>query len=290
MDRGLEDRATLQSFDLRTLFLAQVDYPQIQKVVLLGDFSECPNPSSADAINGRTYCDDSTNLQPLDVFAPVTESLTDKNNSPWLGELYWPYRRTTLDFRTRTLTSGGIEGMAISPDGTKLYPLLEKPLDGVGNQIIASEFDITTHHFTGKRFTYQYDGGSAIGEFILFSPNQGLVIERDGSQGDLKGFKRIYKVTLPVGGGAMKKELVLDLIAIPDPSGLSLGGGLPDDVGLGNPFAFPYTTIESVLLISPDTLAIVNDNNYPFSIGRHLGAKAPDDNDFIFVKLESALY
>ena len=42
--------------------------------------------------------------------------------------------------------------------------------------------------------------------------------------------------------------------------------------------------------MSPDTIAIVNDNNYPFSIGRHVGAKLPDDNDFIFVKLPKRLY
>lgn len=46
----------------------------------------------------------------------------------------------------------------------------------------------------------------------------------------------------------------------------------------------------SVLVMSPDVIALVNDNNYPFSIGRHVGSKQPDDSDFIFVKLSKPLY
>jgi glycerophosphoryl diester phosphodiesterase len=86
------------------------------------------------------------------------------------------------------------------------------------------------------------------------------------------------------------ETLAQDLMKIPDPSGLSIGTGLPGDVGLGDPFAFPYVTIESVLVMSPDTIAVINDNNYPFSIGRHVGTQLPDDSDFIFVKLAKKLY
>lgn len=290
MDRGLEDRADLQSFDLRTLLLAQVEFPLLRKVVLFGDFGACPNPSSLDAASGATYCDDSTNLQPLDLSKPVTELLADTNNTPWLGNLYWPYRRTTLDYKTRAQTSGGFEGLAISPDGKKLYPLLEKPLDGLGKQILMSEFDIATKSYTGKHFTYTFDRGTSIGEFILFSAARGLVIERDGTQGDLAGYKRVFQITLPDAGGEVSKELVSDLMNIPDPSGISKGTGLSGDVGLGSPFAFPYTTIESILVLSPDTIALVNDNNYPFSIGRHVGTSLPDDNDFIAIRLPKKLY
>jgi glycerophosphoryl diester phosphodiesterase len=291
MERGLQDRADLQSFDLRTLLLAQVDFPLIRKVVLLGDFGMCPNPASEDAAAGRTYCDDSTNLQPLNITQPVSEALANRNDSPWLGGLFWPYRRTTLDFKVRAQSSGGFEGMAISPDGSKLYPLLEKPLDGVGNTIIASEFDIASKKYTGKHFSYQLEAkGVSIGEFVLFSDNKGLIIERDNTQGDLSGLKRVYQVKLPKNGGAMEKKLALDLMRVPDPSHLSEGTGLVGDVGLGNPFAFPFQTIESVLVMSPDTLAVLNDNNYPFSIGRHVGQKLPDDNELIFVKLPKKLY
>jgi len=85
------------------------------------------------------------------------------------------------------------------------------------------------------------------------------------------------------------KLLLVDLNAIPDPSGISTGTGLPDDVGLGDPFAFPFNTIESVLVMAPDRIAVVNDNNYPFDFGRHVGIRVPADNEFILVKLAAPL-
>lgn len=45
-----------------------------------------------------------------------------------------------------------------------------------------------------------------------------------------------------------------------------------------------------MLVMSPDTLAIVNDNNYPLSIGRHAGQKLRDDNELSFVKLPKKVY
>jgi glycerophosphoryl diester phosphodiesterase len=34
----------------------------------------------------------------------------------------------------------------------------------------------------------------------------------------------------------------------------------------------------------------MNDNNYPFSIGRHVGQALPDDNELVLVKLATPLY
>jgi glycerophosphoryl diester phosphodiesterase len=180
--------------------------------------------------------------------------------------------------------------MAISPDGTKLYPMLEKPLDGIGNQILISEFDLFTQQYTNRHWTYAFEPrGVSIGEFVQFAPLKGVVIERDGTQGDVTGFKRIFKITMPAAGGAVVKQEVLDLNSIPDPSGISAGTGLPGDVGLGARFAFPFQTIESVLVVAPDVLAVANDNNYPFDTGRHVGVRTPADNELILVKLAAPL-
>jgi hypothetical protein len=54
-------------------------------------------------------------------------------------------------------------------------------------------------------------------------------------------------------------------------------------------FAFPFQTIESVLVMGPDTLAVANDNNYPFDTGRHVGVRTPADNEMILVKLAAPL-
>ncbi|WP_394845422.1 esterase-like activity of phytase family protein [Pendulispora brunnea] len=288
--RGLEDRADIQSFDFRTLLQVQERYPYIRTVYLFGDFSLCPTGQNA---GGKSYCDDGTNFQPLDINAPVTESLSDANNTPWMAGMYWPYRRTTLDYAVRSQTSGGFEGLAVSPDGKKLYPLLEKPLTGApAGQLLISEFDTNTRSFTGTQFKYQYgEHGESIGEFVLFTDKKGIIIERDGTQGDVNGWKRLFQVELPsASGAAVTKTDLVNLNAIPDTLQLSAGTGLAGDVGLGNPFSFPFQTIESVLVLGPRLLAVTNDNNYPGSIGRHKGLGLPDDNEFILVKLDHDLY
>ncbi|HKQ69526.1 MAG TPA: esterase-like activity of phytase family protein [Polyangiaceae bacterium] len=75
----------------------------------------------------------------------------------------------------RSQTSGGFEGMALSPDGKKLYPLLEKALTGApAKQIYAHEFDAVAKSYTGARFTYELETkGESIGEFVLYTPTKG---------------------------------------------------------------------------------------------------------------------
>ncbi|MFO0828965.1 MAG: esterase-like activity of phytase family protein [Phycisphaerales bacterium] len=269
---GMSERADVQSFDFSTLLLVHEEYPSIRTVCLFGDF-----PIYADtSIDGS---DDSTNLQ-------------DENgaNTPWLGGLQWPYRVTTWSQPFRAQTSGGFEGMALTTDGSALRPLLEKPLvGGTPNTILFHEFNLATKTYTGKRWSYAFAPGAvSIGDFIMFERNRGVVIERDGSQGSLSGLKRVYEVRFPAAGGPVAKGLAVDLMAIADPNLISLPA-LPGDVGLGDPFAFPFVTIEDVLVTSSNELVIVNDNNFPFSIGRHVGSGAPDDNEFIRVQTSQPL-
>jgi glycerophosphoryl diester phosphodiesterase len=87
--------------------------------------------------------------------------------------------------------------------------------------------------------------GTNIGDFVMFNDTQGLVIERGPSQGDTGAFKAIFTVTLGDPGSAVEKEQTVDLLNIADPAGISEGGGLPGDVGLGDPFAFPFQTIRT---------------------------------------------
>jgi glycerophosphoryl diester phosphodiesterase len=115
-------------------------------------------------------------------------------------------------------------------------------------------------------------------------------IERDGTQGDLSGFKRIFRIVMPPAGGPVLKQDILNLNDIPDPSTISANTGLPGDIGLGPRFAFPFQTIESVLVLAPDLLAIANDNNYPFDFGRHVAIHTPADNELILVKLAAPLH
>ena len=56
-----------------------------------------------------------------------------------------------------------------------------------------------------------------------------------------------------------------------------------DPIGLGDPFAFPFQSIESVLPLGGDRLLVLNDNNYPFSAGRRPGV--PDDTEAIVIQV-----
>ena len=48
----------------------------------------------------------------------------------------------------------------------------------------------------------------------------------------------------------------------PRPRRISLRDARPGDIGLGDPFSMPYVTIEAVLPVDKDELAIVNDTNF----------------------------
>lgn len=268
----LEQVADIQSFDFRTLLVVQEEFPAIRTVYLFGDFPKFADPAIAGS-------DDGTNLQD-----------EAGKNTAWLAGLYWPYRSTKLTSPFRAQRSGGFEGMAISVDQTKLLPLLEKPLaPGEAGTLLIHEFDLATKKYTGARWKYALNSrGTAIGDFQMFDAARGLVIERDETQGDLNGFKAIYEITLAGANQPVRKELAVDLLNIRDLDNLSTGGD-SGDVGLGTEFAFPFVTIENVIFFGLNRIGVINDNNFPFSIGRHLGAGTPDDNEFILLDLARPL-
>lgn len=190
--------------------------------------------------------------------------------------------------------SRGFEGMAINPSGTKLYAMLEGALvpDPQRDRLLINEFDIQTKQYTGQVFFYRLEDSShAIGELTAINDQEFLVIERDNRQGDPNNpeftnpaqFKRIYKIDISRldDEGFVEKQLLVDLLNIPDPNGIG-GNGTTDGT-----FTFPFVTIESVLPVNPRTLLVINDNNYPGSVGRTPG-KA-DDNEFILIKLDQPL-
>jgi len=269
---GMEERADIQSFDFRSLLVVQEKYPAIRTVYLFGD-----SPLYADPLLPGSS--DGTNLQ-------------DEHgaNTPWMAGMFWPYRSTKLDNPFRAQRSGGFEGMALTSDGSKLIPLLELPLTGSDPKtIFMHEFDIATRKYTGKRYLYRFDArGTNIGDFILFDETHGLVIERDPSQGDLKGFKQIFEVELQGAGQAVKKTRAVDLMNINDPHRLS-EPVLAGDVGTGFHFAFPFNTIEDVVVFDHRHIGVIDDNNFPFSVGRHAGSGKPDDNEFIIIELDQPL-
>ena len=178
--------------------------------------------------------------------------------------------------------SKGFEGMAASPDGRYLYPLLEGTVAGdTPGDLRFTEFSTRTGAYTGKRLVYRLDNPAhAIGDAIALDEHRFLVIERDNNQGDAAAVKRLYVADRRDRDrdGVLDKTLVLDLLDIADPKRLG---------GSGPTFRFPFVTIESVVLLDDRTVAILNDNNFPGSSGRTAGVA--DDNEFITVRLPRSL-
>ncbi len=202
--------------------------------------------------------------------------------------------------------SKGFEGMAASPDGKFLYPLLEGPLVTESGELEAKggkrflrilEFDTAKGEYTGKSYKYALDAPTnSIGDFNMIDATSGLIIERDDTEGDAvqactagapkpdcfnvpARFKRIYKVDLGQADadGFVKKVGYIDLMDIQDPKKLARQGGKDGKL------TFPFFTIENVDLVDAEHIIVGNDNNLPFSSGRALGKS--DDNELILLKV-----
>ncbi len=207
--------------------------------------------------------------------------------------------------------SGGFEGLAQSPDGSKLYGLLEGALynaDGTmemvgdtrGLRVI--EFDVASQAWTGRSWLYplSVDGnavGDAIGDFNMIDDTHALVIERDQGVGEIAHacanpqapaadcfanparFKRIYLIEVNDAnvGGAVEKLAYIDLLDIADPNGVATQGTT------NGIYTMPFNTIENVDLVDATHIIVADDNNLPFSAGRALDRA--DDNEFVILEV-----
>ncbi len=202
--------------------------------------------------------------------------------------------------------SRGYEGLAASVDGDLLYPLLEGPLwdadeadwerveDGRA-ALRLMEMEAASRAWTGRSWFYPIeDDGHAIGDFNMIDETRGLVIERDGGQGDAalackNGatencfekpalFKRVYMIDFAgvEPGEAVHKVGYIDLLDIQDPDGIARQGKRDD-----GRFTFPFVTIEDVDRVDEDHIIVGNDNNFPFSMGRSMDVR--DDNELMIL-------
>jgi hypothetical protein len=206
--------------------------------------------------------------------------------------------------------SRGFEGMALAPDGTRLYPMLEGPLftgdppapeTAGGREVLRIlEVDPATGTIAPRTKLYPLDQpGHAIGDFNMIDATRALVIERDSNEGDPRlacaqgrtegcfakpaGYKRIWLVDLGQvdADGVIKKIASVDLLDIADPNGKARRGAL-DGV-----FSFPFVTIENVDVVDERRIVVGNDNNFPFSIGRTPGRA--DDNELVLLDVGDLL-
>ena len=221
--------------------------------------------------------------------------------------------------RPTLAASRGFEGLAISPDGRTLYALLEGAVTGDDARdlriylyrMATRKFDDTFLRVRLEAPSQQVDltqvvdergerlypeavapppGPVSIGELKAVNAHQLLMIERDNLGDDERSprFKKVFLLDLGEGGGAyVRKSLLLDLLALPDPAGVG---------GDGDFFRLPFYTIESVYPVDERTLVIASDNNFPFSNGRarsrnesRKGPLAADDSELVLVRVGTPL-
>jgi len=184
--------------------------------------------------------------------------------------------------------SGGLEGMAMLPDGSLLYLAVEKALldDPDRTRRLILEFEPRTARFTGRHWIYRVEAENvSIASMEAFDTNTLLVTERDEAEGTEARIKKIFRAELQEPGSELAKSLLVDLLDIADPGGLTTAES--GAVGLGPSYAFPYVTPECLAILNGTTLVVANDNNYPMSTGRR--GNAPDDNEFIRLQLPRPL-
>ena len=190
--------------------------------------------------------------------------------------------------------SNGFEGLALNAAGNKLYAMLEGALvsDSNQNRLLINEFDLNTKKYTGKTFFYRSNTpGRSIGDLTAINDHEFIVIERDNGQGDANDpafpnparSKKLYKIDLKVldRDGFVEKVMLADLLNISDPQTI---GGSATNNGV---FTFPFVTIEDVLPIDAQTLLVINDNNYPYTMGR--SSEQIDNTEFIKIRLSKPL-
>jgi hypothetical protein len=189
--------------------------------------------------------------------------------------------------------SRGFEGTARSIDGKTLYPMLEGALrnDPDPRRRIVNEFDLGAKAYTGRTWQYRVDAAfpdAVIGDFTALDQHRFVLIERDDAQGAEALQKKVYLVDLRRldAEGYLEKRLVLDLLRIRDPHGISLPAR-PGEFGVGDPFSFPLQSVESLEVLGGERLLVASDNNYPFSDGRWIARDRPDDTELIVVRAPS---
>ncbi len=124
-------------------------------------------------------------------------------NIPNKFQITAPNANGNTEISTNTVgrvANRGMEGLAITPDGTKLYGIMQSPLiqdtgrNGINNRLLM--IDIATGN--KKEFVYQLTKNSyGVSEILAINDHQFLVDERDGSGGTSAKFKKLFLIDPP---------------------------------------------------------------------------------------------
>jgi hypothetical protein len=145
----------------------------------------------------------------------------------------------------------GMEGLAISPDGSKLYGIMQSALlqdgalDSANSRVGTNNrlLEVDVHTGAVREFLYTLDDRSnGVSEVLAVNDHELLVLERDGRVGVNARVKKIFKIDItdatdiralkqlpatgvPAGVSPVGKSLFIDLL---DPDFGLVGPGMPE--------------------------------------------------------------
>jgi len=141
---------------------------------------------------------------------------------------------------TGRVTNKGMEGLAITPDGTMLVGIMQAPLEQDKNKVVRI---VTIDIASGVTHKYAYllTTGSGVSEIVAINNHEFLVDERDGKglgDGSVAVVKQLFRINLTgatdVGGlsgsaadqialkaAAVPKSLVMDLVNLLNANGIA---------------------------------------------------------------------
>ena len=204
-----------------------------------------------------------------------------------------PVGATEIAANTTTgrVTNKGMEGLAITPDGTMLVGIMQAALgqDG-GKSIRIVTIDIASG--TTSQYAYKLTTGTGASEIIAINNHEFLVDERDGKglgDGTNAVVKQLYKIDLAgatevssitgstaLGAAAVSKTLFLDVAAKLIENGIT-AANVPAKI---EAMAFGQDIYDNGTLFR--TLYIANDNDF-------IPGTAGSNNFYVFAVAATAL-
>jgi hypothetical protein len=205
-----------------------------------------------------------------------------------------PVGSTEISNNTTGRTANkGMEGLAITPDGTTLVGIMQAPLiqdnnEGATKLLRIVTIDIQSGVVT-HQFAYLLTTGSGVSEILALNNNEFFVDERDGKgrgDGSTAKIKQVFKIDLSnavdVSGmdgltaqqNAVSKTLFLDIVAVLTANGFSTSN-IPakiEGMALGADVTSNGTTLH--------TLWVANDNDFLSTVKDPNGVPIPNPNQF----------
>ena len=197
----------------------------------------------------------------------------------------------------------GMEGLAITPDGTTLVGIMQNSLiqDAAQKGAAAKLLRIVTIDIASGNVTHQYayllSTGTGVSEILALNNQEFLVDERDGKgrgNGDSANIKHLFKISLAgatdvsgmdgltAASHAVPKTLFLDLVGLLTSNGIA-AGNIPAKI---EGISFGPDVKQGK--INVHTLWIANDNDFLPTVADANGNQIPNPNQFFVVGFTDA--